>query len=92
MRSEPGICGSSVWVGTILSPRWGLSVSRFPHGLRRGLHSYGPFADKMRLPRVAEILVLRHTQQGLKPRFILAVRGTSELVPFPNSRASLPCG
>jgi hypothetical protein len=27
-------------VGIILSPRWGLSVSRFPHGLRRGLHSY----------------------------------------------------
>jgi hypothetical protein len=23
-----------------LSPRWGLSISHFPHGLRRGLHSY----------------------------------------------------
>ena len=40
MRLEPGICGSSLWVRVILSPRWGLSVSRFPHGLRRGLHSY----------------------------------------------------
>ncbi len=24
----------------LLSPRWGLLVSAFPHGLRRGLHSY----------------------------------------------------
>jgi hypothetical protein len=39
MRLEPGICGSSVWVRVILSPRWGSSVSCFPHGLRRGLHS-----------------------------------------------------
>ena len=38
MRLEP--CGSSVWVRVVLSPRWGLSVSRFPHGLRHGLHSY----------------------------------------------------
>jgi hypothetical protein len=30
MRLVPGICGSSLWVRVILSPRRGLSVSRFP--------------------------------------------------------------
>jgi hypothetical protein len=47
MRLEPRSCGSSGCVGTILSPRWGLSVSRFSHGLRRGLHSYAALRLKL---------------------------------------------
>jgi hypothetical protein len=44
-----GACDLSVWVRVVLSPRWGLSVSHFPHGLRRGLHSYAALRLKLGL-------------------------------------------
>ena len=40
----------SVCVRTALSPRWGWSVSTFPHGSRRGLHSYAASRLKTRGP------------------------------------------
>ena len=83
MRLEPGNLGleclprnySFAPLGLVcfpLSPR----LAPWAAFLRR-------FAAKARLHRVAEILALGDSPQGLKPEFILEVCGTSELVPFP---------
>ena len=58
--------GSTVCVRTGLSPRWGLCLlPTFPHGLRRGLHSFA--ASRLRAYRFGfvfdGILVLSHTLQ-----------------------------
>ena len=66
-----GACDSSVWVRVVLSPRWGLSVSHFPHGLRGCGKSPKRASDVLK-------------ERGFKPRLIsfLKTYGTAKPCPF----------